>query len=179
MAEVFEQEIKAQIKRKKKNLPAGIKIKLNNLEDIPMIDLLYKAGKAGISIQLIVRGVCCLNTQEKGLKDNIAVKRIVDRFLEHSRIFIFGGNSSTKVYMGSSDWMTRNLHHRIEVCVPVKDQGLADELKEYFNIQWNDNSKASSVETENASYPTEDHHLNAEDTRCSQQEIYNYLKNHS
>ncbi|MEO5562987.1 MAG: polyphosphate kinase 1 [Chitinophagaceae bacterium] len=178
MTDVFEQEIKAQIKRKKKKLPAGIKIKLNNLEDVPMIDLLYKAGKAGVPIKMIVRGICCLDTQEKGLNSSVEVKRIVDRFLEHSRIFIFGENGSSKVYMGSSDWMTRNLHHRIEVCVPVNEKVLAGELHDYFDIQWNDNAKASSVEMANMSYSKESNDLNTAENRCSQQEIYNYLKTH-
>jgi polyphosphate kinase len=177
MTDVFEQEINAQIKRKKKKLPSCIRIKLNNLEDTGMIDLLYKAAKAGVPIKLIVRGICSLNTQEKGLNGNIEVKRIVDRFLEHSRLFIFGEERKTKVYMGSSDWMTRNLHHRIEVCVPVKQQNLAQELEDYFTIQWNDHTKTSSVETENSSYKQDNGALNADDRLCSQQEIYNYLKN--
>lgn len=176
MTDVFEQEINAQIKRKKKKLSACIRIKLNNLEDIGMIDLLYKAAKAGVPIKLIVRGICALNTQEKGLKGSIEVKRIVDRFLEHSRVFIFGENGQTKVYMGSSDWMTRNLHHRIEVCVPIQQQNLAQELEEYFTIQWNDHTKGSSVEMENLSFKEENGTLKAEDRLCSQQEIYNYLK---
>jgi polyphosphate kinase len=174
MTDVFEQEINAQVKRVKKKLPAGIRVKLNNLEDIPMIDLLYKAAKAGVPVKLIVRGICCLNAQEKGLKNNIQVKRIVDRFLEHSRLFIFGENSHSKVYMGSSDWMTRNLHHRIEVCVPVRDTGLARELNDYFDIQWSDNAKASGVDIP---YPLQNNEQKTEETRCSQQEIYNYLKN--
>jgi polyphosphate kinase len=173
MIEVFEQEINTQIKRQKKNLPAGIKIKLNNLEDIPMIDLLYKAGEAGVPIQLIVRGICCLKTGELPGSENIKVKRIVDRFLEHSRIFIFGEGPDANVYIGSSDWMTRNLHHRIEVCVPIKDEVLVGELKQYFDIQWKDNAKADWVEnTEENNEPQ-----NSEATTCSQQEIYAYLKN--
>jgi polyphosphate kinase len=177
MIEVFEQEVKAQIKRVKKKMPAGIKIKLNNLEDVPMIDLLYKAAKAGVPIKLIVRGICCLNSGEKGLKNNIEVKRIVDRFLEHSRIFIFGENGTGNVYIGSSDWMTRNLYHRIEVCVPVKDGQLAHELKDYFEIQWTDTAKASEAGTLPESYPIARDGLDNADTRCSQQEIYTYLKN--
>lgn len=176
MIDVFQQEIDTQIKLKKKNLPCGIKIKLNNLEDIPMIDLLYKAGKAGVPVQLIVRSICCLKTGEKKGSENIRVKRIVDRFLEHSRIFIFGENGDCNIYIGSSDWMTRNLYHRIEVCVPVKDSVLCNELKDYFNIQWNDNTKSEWVENigEDLNEP-----LKTEETRCSQQEIYAYLKSRS
>lgn len=172
MDEIFEQEINAQIKRKKKNLPACIRLKLNNLEDIPMIDLLYKAAKAGVPVQLVVRGICCLVPGAKETGGNLTVKRIVDRFLEHSRIFIFGENGTKKVYIGSSDWMTRNLHHRIEVCVPVKDQALVEELTSYFTIQWNDSREAGG--------PAPDLSGNLEttaDNQGSQQEIYAYLKN--
>jgi polyphosphate kinase len=178
MIDVFEQEIDTQIKLKKKDLPCGIKIKLNNLEDIPMIDLLYKAGKAGVPVQLIVRSICCLGTGEKKGSENIKVKRIVDRFLEHSRIFIFGEDSDCTIYIGSSDWMTRNLHHRIEVCVPVKDQVLCTELKDYFNIQWSDTTKADWVENVDAQFVEAELNepLKTEETRCSQQEIYAYLK---
>jgi polyphosphate kinase len=114
-----------------------------------------------------------LKPGEKGLSENIEVKRIVDRFLEHSRIFIFGENGSSKVYMGSSDWMTRNLHHRIEVCVPVKDPSLADELKNYFTIQWNDDGKSGPVEP---FLQRNNQHLNGKEVKCSQREIYSYLK---
>lgn len=181
MASIFEEEINAQIKRKKKGLPASIKVKLNNLEDVNMIDLLYKASKAGVPIQLIVRGICALKPGEKGLSENIQVKRIVDRFLEHSRIFIFGQNGTGKVYMGSSDWMTRNLHHRIEVCVPVKEAELAQQLKDYFDIQWSDNVKSRPVEADPYLMSDNNHATinqeNQEVERCSQQEIYSYLKN--
>jgi polyphosphate kinase len=180
MTDIFEQEINAQIKRKKKGLPASIKIKLNNLEDIPMIDQLYKASRAGVHIQLIVRGICCLKSGEKELSENIEIKRIVDRFLEHSRIFIFGENGTGKVYMGSSDWMTRNLHHRIEVCVPVREPDLAKQLKDYFDIQWSDNVKAASTETPATFLKNEHSAINGaikEEARCSQQLIYTYLKN--
>jgi polyphosphate kinase len=79
--------------------------------------------------------------------------------------------------MGSSDWMTRNLHHRIEVCMPVKDPVLATEFTDYFEIQWNDNCKSSPVETEIPLHTVQDISLKTELTRCAQQEIYNYLKN--
>lgn len=180
MTGIFEQEVKAQIKRKKKNLPASIKIKLNNLEDIPMIDLLYKASNAGVTVKLIVRSICCLMTGVKGLSENIEARRIVDRFLEHSRVFIFGDEDQAKVYMGSADWMTRNLHHRIEVCVPLKDEQIARELRDYFEIQWNDNVKSGPVEV--SPYPDNNYQstidgIKTESARCSQQEIYSYLKN--
>ncbi|MEO8403726.1 MAG: polyphosphate kinase 1 [Chitinophagaceae bacterium] len=175
MIDVFEQEINEQIKRKKKNLPARIKIKLNNLEDIPMIDLLYKAGQAGVPVQLVIRGICCLKGGEEGQSENIAVKRIVDRFLEHSRVFIFGDEEDKKVYLGSADWMTRNLYHRIEVCVPIKDQVLIHELNNYFDIQWNDDDETGMIEP--VVNETNNYAGHTANRTCSQQEIYKYLKN--
>ncbi|MET0394866.1 MAG: polyphosphate kinase 1 [Chitinophagaceae bacterium] len=171
MISVFERAIREQIERKQKNLPASISIKLNNLEDIPMIDLLYKAGQAGVPVRLIVRSICCLRAGEKDWSENIAVRRIVDRFLEHSRVFIFGEGEERNVYMGSADWMTRNLHHRIEVCVPVKDPELAGELSDYFNIQWKEGDEPVQNDP-----PVTDASLPAKSTYCSQQEIYTYLK---
>lgn len=173
----FTQEIEAQIKRKKKGLPAMIRLKMNNLENVPMIDLLYKAGKAGVPVQLLVRGICSLQAQGKEFSENITVKRIVDRFLEHSRVFIFGAEGNEKVYIGSADWMTRNLHHRVEVCVPVKDENLTKELVDYFNIQWSDNRKAGPVDK--PLYGGNAELLNTDQEQCSQQQLYTYLKNRS
>ncbi len=142
LVEEFEKEINNQIHRCKKGLNASIKIKLNNLEDIGMINLLYKASQAGVTIQLIVRSICCLQPGITAISNNIRVKRIVDRFLEHSRIFIFESDNNNKVFIGSSDWMSRNLYKRIEVVTPILDTSLAKELEDYFDIQWQDEYKA-------------------------------------
>lgn len=142
----FEQEIMNQVKRVKEGRKGIIRIKLNNLEDIYMIDLLYKASMAGVEIQLLVRSVCCIMPGKQKLSETIRVRRVVDRFLEHSRIFIFGENEESTVYIGSADWMTRNLQHRIEVCIPVTDRSLQDDLLHYFGIQWNDNVKAVELD---------------------------------
>lgn len=175
MTAVFEQEIRRQISRKKKRLPASIKIKLNNLEDISMIDLLYKAGQAGVPVKLIVRGICCLKAGQQDLSENIRVKRIVDRFLEHSRVFIFGDDGDRKVYLGSADWMTRNLHHRMEVCVPVKDPVLVNELNSYFDIQWADDDNGNAGRADIPGQETDP--LKTNNTPCSrQQAVYTYLK---
>ena len=174
MVAAFEKEIMQQIKKNGKGLPASIKIKVNNLEDVYMIDLLYKAGKAGIKVQLLVRSICCIAPQQEKLSENIEVKRIVGRFLEHSRIFIFGEGDDSKIYIGSADWMTRNLHQRIEVCVPVMDKKLKEELIHYFDIQWNDTVKAVSMDTE--LNQLRQNHLLTNDLKCSQDEIYAYLK---
>ena len=174
MVAVFEEEILKQIKRKKKGLDALIRIKLNNLEDIYMIDLLYKAGQAGVKVQLLIRGICCIAPGKQNFSENIEVKRIVDRFLEHSRIFIFGDGADSKIYIGSADWMTRNLQQRIEVCVPVADERLKKELTDYLEIQWNDRLKAVVLDAELSQLRQND--LSAEGEKCPQDKIYEYLK---
>jgi len=123
-------------------MPALIRIKLNNLEEQGMIDSLYNASRAGVKIQLIIRGICCIIPALEELSENIVVKRIVDRYLEHSRIFIFGTDDDCEVMIGSADWMNRNLHRRIEVCVPIDDATCKKELIDYFEMQWSDNDKS-------------------------------------
>jgi len=103
MTEQFEKLIDQEIKNAKKGMPALIRIKLNNLEEPKMIGLLYKASQAGVQVQLIARSICSLIPNSSGVSDNIEVKRIVDRYLEHSRIFIFGAGGDASVYIGSSD----------------------------------------------------------------------------
>jgi polyphosphate kinase len=170
----LEKMIKEQMILAKKKLPAFIKLKLNSLEDYDMIQLLYKAGKAGVSIQLIIRGICCINAGKAGFSENIEVRRIVDRYLEHSRIFIFGQGKDIKVFIGSADWMTRNLHYRIEVCTPINDKTVQQELESYFELQWNDDAKAVVIKENN-----EQQYLARSETSKkirSQQTIYEFLK---
>lgn len=121
---------------------AYILLKVNGLIDYKMIKKLYQAGKAGVKIRLIVRGVCSLLPSVPGLSENIEVISIVDKYLEHSRMFIFGNSGSPEIFIGSADWMTRNLDHRVEVCCPVFDEKLREELINLFEIQWRDNVKA-------------------------------------
>ncbi|MBE7179344.1 MAG: polyphosphate kinase 1, partial [Mucilaginibacter polytrichastri] len=110
-------------------------IKLNNLQERRMIDALYAASQAGVQITLVIRGICCLVPGVKGLSQNIRVIRIVDRYLEHARIFLFENGGRKEVFMGSADWMNRNLHRRIEVCFPVRDEKLKTELIGLLEIQ--------------------------------------------
>jgi polyphosphate kinase len=173
MMPVFEQEIMKQIKRREEGGNALIRIKLNNLENIYMIDLLYKASQAGVKVQLMIRGICCIIPGKEGLSENIEVKRIVDRFLEHSRIFIFGDDADHSVYIGSADWMTRNLRQRIEVCAPIVEEKLKKELTDYFSIQWNDTVKAVNLDAELNQHKL--FHVPAENTKGPQEKIYEYL----
>ena len=175
MVNVFEDEINTQIKRKQEGLDAMIRIKVNNLENTHMIDLLYNASQMGVPVELLVRSICCISPCIAGLSENIQVKRIVDRFLEHSRIYIFGRGTDQKVYIGSADWMTRNLYQRIEVCAPVVDEKLKKELVDYFEFQWNDQVKAVRLDA-NLNQVKQDP-VSADETKCPQEKIYDYLKN--
>ena len=107
-----------------------------------MIDKLYEASRAGVKIQMIIRGICCLIPGVKGLSENIEVISIVDKYLEHPRMMVFGVEDQEKVYISSSDWMTRNLDNRVEVTCPIYDEDIKKELIDTFSICWNDNVKA-------------------------------------
>lgn len=119
-----------------------IKLKMNSLSDTRMIDKLYDASRAGVKIQLIVRGICSLIPGVKGMSENIEAISIVDNFLEHSRVFIFGNNHKPEVYISSADFMTRNIDARVEVTCPIYDENIKLELIESFNVGWKGNVKA-------------------------------------
>jgi len=172
LVDELEKLINAEIKKAKKQKPAWIRIKVNNLEEPRMIELLYKASKAGVRVDLIVRSVCCIVPGIPGLSENITVRRLVDRFLEHSRLFIFGTDDDTVVLMGSADLMTRNLYHRIEVCLPVKDPACSKILIDYFQMQWKDSNKAVQLLGEQEWELVQ----NGVETTNAQQSIYGYLK---
>jgi len=135
--------IDREIEHVKNGRSAGITIKLNNLEEKTLIAKLYEASEAGVVIKLIVRGICCLVPGLKGLSENISVTRIVDRYLEHGRIFIFENNGAPEFFMGSADWMNRNIYSRIEVCFPVFDPELKRLLSTIINLQLNDDVQQS------------------------------------
>ncbi len=176
MIEELEKRIAGEIKKARKGEEARIRIKVNNLEEPVIISLLYKASQAGVKIDLIVRSVCCIVPGIAGLSENITVYRIVDRFLEHSRLFIFGIGEDAVVFMGSSDLMTRNLHHRIEVCVEIKDSYCRKELIDYFELQWSDNTKAVKLMPDNLQVRLNGHNGSAVNAQTS---IYQYLKSRS
>jgi polyphosphate kinase len=119
-------------------------IKINNLQEKGMISKLYEASEAGVQIALVVRSINCL---APGIAEsrNIRITRIVDRYLEHARVFIFHNNNREEVYLGSSDWMNRNLHRRIEVCVPVYAPALQQQLKDIMQLQTGNSSKAQQA----------------------------------
>lgn len=135
--------IQREIDHQKSGRTSGITIKLNNLEEQVLITKLYAASQAGVRIKLIVRGICCLIPGKPGLSENISVVRIVDRYLEHGRIFLFENGGQTEVYMGSADWMNRNIYSRIEVCFPIYSLELKELLIKIINLQLNDNVQES------------------------------------
>lgn len=170
----FEQLIQNEINNAQKGIAAKITLKMNSLEDTKMINWLYKASMAGVEIKLMIRGFCTLLPGVKGLSENISVFSVVDRFLEHARIFLFQNAGAEKMYMGSADWMTRNLDKRLEVITPILDKTAFEELKHILGLQFSDNRKARVVDKEGTNrYVT--NHGNEEAVR-SQYAIYDYLK---
>ncbi|NDE29382.1 MAG: polyphosphate kinase 1 [Flavobacteriia bacterium] len=137
--------INTEIENKKAGLPSGIRLKLNAITNFQMIDKLYEASCAGVPIQMIVRGICCLIPGVKGQSENIEVRSIVDRYLEHNRVYSFENGGKPKVYISSADFMTRNIENRVEVAVPIYDLKLINEINEVFDIAWNDNVKSRNV----------------------------------
>lgn len=149
----FLKMIEAEIRNAKKDKPAYIHAKMNSLVDEMMIAKLYEASRAGVQIRLIVRGVCCLVPGIKKMSENIEVISIIDRYLEHSRVFIFCNAGNEKVFLSSADWMSRNLDRRIETAFPIYDPALKEEVKALFAIQWSDNVKARVIDEQQKNKP--------------------------
>ena len=154
-------------------MPASVVIKLNNLEEEVLISKLYEASGAGVKIDLIIRGICRLKPGVPGLSENISIRRIVDRYLEHGRIFIFNNNDNPEIYLGSADWMKRNVYRRIEVCFPLYDPDLKNEMTEIITFQLKDNTSAVTLDEYGANValtPVDRKPLQA------QYEIYQWIK---
>ena len=134
--------IDREIRIAKEGRPAKIIAKMNSLCDQKLIERLYEASAAGVKIQLIVRGICCLKTGIAGVSDNIEVSSIVGEFLEHSRIFYFYNDGQEDIYMGSADWMPRNLDRRVELIFPLEDEGVRTKAKHILEVLLADNKKA-------------------------------------
>jgi polyphosphate kinase len=164
--------IQKEITIAKSGKPAYIILKLNSIVDPEMILKLYEASKAGVKIKLIVRGICSLKAGVEGLSENIEAISIVDKYLEHSRILIFGHGGKEKMFIGSADWMTRNLDHRVEVLTPVYDKSIRKELKAFLEIELEDNVKSRILgNTQENIYRHDDKKVNIR----AQDEIYNLL----
>ena len=173
LREGLEALIDFEIRKAKAGKPAKIILKMNSLQDPAMIKKLYEASQAGVTIKLIVRGICCLVPGVKGLSEKIEAISIVDRFLEHSRVFIFSHGGREKIYLSSADWMVRNLSYRIETCFPILDAKLRREIKDYINIQLRDNVKSRLLDEDS----NNDYYKNGSDMAIrSQVETYYYVK---
>jgi len=165
--------INREIKNAKNNEPASITLKINSLSDEDLILQLSEAAKAGVKIRMVIRGICCMYTENPKFKEPVQAISIVDEYLEHARVFIFHNGGDEKVYISSADWMVRNLDHRVEATCPIFDEDIKKVLKNILEIQLSDNVKARIL----------DNDLSNEYVRVdggkkvrSQIEIYNYLQ---
>lgn len=144
----FMRLIARETKHAREGKPAKIVAKMNSLCDEGIIAALYEASAAGVKIELIVRGICCLKVGIPGISENIHVRSIVGNFLEHSRIFFFLNDGEEELYMGSADWMPRNLEKRVEIVFPVEDEQIKKEVMHILDIQMKDNVKASILQAD-------------------------------
>jgi len=162
-----------EIKLAKGGEDAFIKLKINNLVDSKLISKLYEASSEGVKIQCIIRGICALVPGVKGMSENIEVRSIVGRFLEHTRLFIFSNGNRAKYFISSADWMERNIDRRIEVTCPINDKSIQKDLDFMFETYWNDNVKSRLIDqTQKNKYVSK----NNEEKVNSQEEIYSYFK---
>jgi polyphosphate kinase len=115
---------------------------VNSLVDPEVIQALYRASQAGVKIKLLVRGVCCLRAQVPGTSDNITVRSVIGRFLEHSRIYRFENGGRPEIFLASADWMARNFFRRVETCFPIEEPELRTHIDQILDIYWKDNVKA-------------------------------------
>lgn len=169
----FNKLIDREILHANQGKEAYIRLKMNSLSDLKLIDKLYQASNAGVKIQLIVRGICSLIPGVVGMSENIEVISIVDRFLEHSRIYIFGNQGNPDIFISSADFMTRNLDERVEVTCPIYDPEIRQELIDTFNIGWNGNYKTRMITQDSLnSYRP----IKGKEIFHSQKEMYNYYK---
>jgi polyphosphate kinase len=166
----FLELITKEIANAKKGLPSGITIKMNNLEERTLISKLYEASTAGVKVNLIIRSVCCLVPGIPGMSENITIKRIVDRYLEHGRIFVFNNNKDHLLFLGSSDWMNRNVYRRIEVCFPVYNPTLKSELLDMLDFQLRDDVAGVWLNESLQNVPIS----NKQNNIRSQEAIYDY-----
>lgn len=151
MRSFFEKMIENEIQNAEKGLPSGITIKINSLVDEEMIRLLYRASNAGVKVDLIVRGICCLIPGIAGFSENITVRSIVGQFLEHSRIYKFCCSENPQIFIGSADLMPRNLDKRVELIFPIEDDGLKLRIDNILNIMLSDTTNAK-VQNSDAKY---------------------------
>ena len=165
--------IDREIEHARAGRPAGLLLKMNSLQDRRMIEKLYEASQAGVRIRLIVRGIFSLVPGVKGLSENIEAISIVDRYLEHARVFVFENDGAPEVFLSSADWMTRNLSYRIETAFPLYDPEVRDRVIRLTELQWSDNVKARILDAELSN----EYRVGGKDLAVrSQVESYYYVK---
>jgi len=147
---------------------------MNSLTDPKIIEKLYQASQAGVKIELIIRGMCSLLPGIKGYSENISIISIIDRYLEHARVWIFGNKGDEKIYLSSADLMTRNLDHRLEVGFPILDPYIKLQIRDIIDLQLRDNTKARIIQPNGLS-PRKKPKKN--NTFRAQTDTYTYLKN--
>jgi polyphosphate kinase len=169
----FLELIDKEIANARQGKPAYIIAKMNSLMDDEVAKKLYEASKAGVNIQLIVRGICTIVPGVPGLSENIKVVSIIDRFLEHARVFIFANGGNEKIYLSSADWMTRNLYRRVECAFPIYDENCKQQIRDIINIQLKDNTKARIID-----HDFDNKLIRKDGTKPirAQYEIYDYVK---
>ncbi len=174
MRKDFIQLINKEIQFAKNKKPAAITLKMNSLVDKEMIAKLYEASQAGVKVTLLIRGACSLVTEMEGWSDNIVAYSIVDKYLEHARVFIFNNNGQEKIFISSADWMSRNLDNRSEVAVPIYDLEIRKQLKDIINIQLSGNTKVRILDRKQDNIYKKA--KPGEKKIRVQDEVYNYLK---
>ena len=169
----LEEMVDYEIAQARAGKPARIILKMNSLQDRRMIGKLYEASQAGVEVKLIIRGICSLIPGLAGRSENIEAFSIVDRFLEHSRIFLFHHSGEEKIYLSSADWMVRNLSYRIETAFPLYQEDIRQMIKDHIAIQLNDNVKSRVIDVAQSNqYRSADSDLAIR----SQLETYYYIK---
>lgn len=165
------QLINKEIAHAKKKIPAAITLKLNSLSDELLIKKLYEAAAAGVELNLVIRGICCMFTENRKFKEVNAIS-IVDEYLEHARVMIFHNGGKEKIFISSADWMLRNIEHRVEAACPIYEESICNELKDILRIQLKDNIKARILDND-----LSNQYVNPRNTRKvrSQVDTYNYL----
>jgi polyphosphate kinase len=171
MMALIDKEIKAARKKK----PASIILKLNSLVDEVLIEKLYMAAKAGVNVQMVIRGICCAYTEQKIFKNNLHAISIIDGFLEHARVFVFKNAKEPQIFISSADWMVRNLDHRVEAACPIYDKEIQQELLDILDIQLAENVKGRILDNDQSNNYVE-REPDKPEIR-SQEAIYNNLRN--
>lgn len=172
----LEKLIDFEIEQAQAGKRAEVILKLNSLQDQPMIEKLYQASQAGVKVQLIIRGICSLIPNLKGVSENISAISIVDRYLEHARVFIFYHGGQELIYLSSADWMVRNLSYRVETSFPVYSEPIRNQIKDFITIQLSDNVKARILDKES----TNEYRTDGSDLAIrAQMETYYYIKRQS